>query len=392
MLTKSITDIEYEDIIKLKDKKIEESSILDYKVDMPQDKDLVKHVCAFANTHGGHIVIGVEESGNGGYPTEIKGVQNIDKEKIEHIILSNVTPRLNIGIKKIIIPDSNDKAILVIHIPDSHTRPYYDNKNHRFYKRFNFKSEPMIEQEIADAYKDYSANNNLVDLYINKIKDHNKDGIIGNIIVIPSNIQHRLINTCDYRKYENMDEYDTQSLDEDLKRILPSRLIPYLHGLISRPTDQKFKDIIYTSIHRNGCIHYVGRFHQQARIIMGHKQGSDKYDRFIAYRLAVRLMQTIKFASSVLSHHDYYGKVRIDVSFEASAKTLLINSPSLKILDPNGPLGQLGSHIGREHSLDYIKHNYQQVAASIMHEIVNGYSQPRCVFFDENDNWVDQQY
>ena len=166
MLEKNISDIVYEDIVELKENKIRESNVLDYKVIIPDDNSLVKNVCAFANTRGGHIIVGVQESGDGGYPVSINGIPSkTGQERIEHVIRSRVEPRLNVGIKSVNIPET-DMVVLVIHVPDSYTRPHH--ANHKFYKRFNFKSEPMTEQEIADAYKNRFSNTESLEKYVEK--------------------------------------------------------------------------------------------------------------------------------------------------------------------------------------------------------------------------------
>ena len=56
-------------ITKLIDKKIREDETIDYKQQLP--KDITRTVCAFLNTFGGHIVLGVKEENE--VPTQIVG-------------------------------------------------------------------------------------------------------------------------------------------------------------------------------------------------------------------------------------------------------------------------------------------------------------------------------
>lgn len=53
LFKKPLSEVEFPDIQKLKDAKIEESAILDYKVQRISEDKLVKHVTAFSNTSGG---------------------------------------------------------------------------------------------------------------------------------------------------------------------------------------------------------------------------------------------------------------------------------------------------------------------------------------------------
>jgi predicted HTH transcriptional regulator len=76
LFKKPLSEVEFPDIQKLKDAKIEESEILDYKEQMISDDKLVKHVTAFSNTSGGDLIFGIKESGRGGYPVNIPGIED----------------------------------------------------------------------------------------------------------------------------------------------------------------------------------------------------------------------------------------------------------------------------------------------------------------------------
>jgi predicted HTH transcriptional regulator len=79
LFKKPLSEVEFPDIHKLKDAKIEESEILDYKEQMISDDKLVKHVTAFSNTSGGDLIFGIKESGSGGYPVDILGIEDSDE-------------------------------------------------------------------------------------------------------------------------------------------------------------------------------------------------------------------------------------------------------------------------------------------------------------------------
>ena len=234
MFLKPLSDVSYDDIERLKQNQTEESDILDYKECMIDVKAIIKHVCAFANTRGGYLIFGIKESGDGGHPVEIKGVNSnlINKERIENLILSHVTPRLTVGIKTVQIPES-EKSILIIKIPDSFARPHYDIHEKRFYKRFNFKSETMTEQEIADLYKRRFSSHVQIDQYVEKIlSDKRSNTIIENIVIIPSNIEHRLLDTFDFEKFQWMDNIQLEKHNGGFGRsIVPYRPIPCSYGL-----------------------------------------------------------------------------------------------------------------------------------------------------------------
>ena len=165
VLPKSILDVSYQDIEQLMEEEEKESEVLDYKVGLVSDDSLFKHVCAFANTRGGDLIFGIKESGGGGHPVAIMGVDNdkIDREQIEDKILSNIEPRVHVAIKQIPIPDK-PKPVLVIRVPSSKERPHCV-KDRGYYKRFTFKSAPMTEQEVAGLYKKRFYNHEQVNQY-----------------------------------------------------------------------------------------------------------------------------------------------------------------------------------------------------------------------------------
>ncbi|MDD4523389.1 MAG: ATP-binding protein [Methanosarcina sp.] len=75
--------------------RIEESEILDYKDRSIEDNNILKEVTAFSNSRGGYLIYGIEESGRGGYPESINGIENsYNSERLEQLIISNISSSL----------------------------------------------------------------------------------------------------------------------------------------------------------------------------------------------------------------------------------------------------------------------------------------------------------
>jgi hypothetical protein len=115
--------------------------------------ELAKDLCAFANSAGGIIVIGVGELEH--KPSLIDGrvdTRLVSKEAIESALAARVSPRIdNLTIKEIPNPGLPFYSYFVIGIPRSMRAPHMCNPYHRYYKRYNFECVPMEHYEVEDV-------------------------------------------------------------------------------------------------------------------------------------------------------------------------------------------------------------------------------------------------
>ena len=152
----NISDYTSEDIEALITNEVEENIHLDYKAAGALDKDdkkrreITKDVSAFANSDGGIIVYGVSEEDH--RPKELSFIDGrvYTKEWIENVI-QLIQPRIDgVDIYPIRFGDI-EKTVYVIKVPRSTSAPHMA-KDKRYYKRFNFNSEPMEDYEVKDLY------------------------------------------------------------------------------------------------------------------------------------------------------------------------------------------------------------------------------------------------
>lgn len=308
LFNKPLIQVEYSDIEKLKDDEIDESLILDYKEQMINENKLIKQINAFSNTMGGLLIFGIKESGQGGHPDEINGIEPQNAERLEHIISSNIIPKISVQFHKINKPDS-DKIILIIRIPEGQNQPYYDNHSKKYYKRYNFKAEPMGEHEIEALYQKRFFGVGKLSKYITDAILFNRDRlrerlretstkiIDGHIIITPLRIDNRIFDSS------NMREIDFKTNDI---RLDPRRRDLYLEG-ISKPSrygiqwsNQSDTDI---EVHRNGLIHYMRNY--------GNFNKENGKTNIWDYMLASNLLQTIQFADIIYSKFNFTGKVKV---------------------------------------------------------------------------------
>jgi hypothetical protein len=139
-----------EDIQNLINNKIKESLTLEYKRELGDNNTkIAEDVSAFANTSGGTIIYGIRE--DGGLPASINWIKSKGvKERIENIALSNIQPKAEgIAINPIENPKDASQAIFVVNIQESLEAPHM--VEHRYYKRYNFQSVPMEDNEVKNA-------------------------------------------------------------------------------------------------------------------------------------------------------------------------------------------------------------------------------------------------
>lgn len=373
MINKNIDDISYSDIEGLAHNKIDESDSLDYKEDMIGDEKLLKHICAFANTRGGDIVFGIREFGKGGYPEKILGIDSVklDKERIEQTVLSNITPRLAIKIRIIENTEQPEKAVMIIRIPDSYMKPHQNTKNNKYYKRFQFESAEMSEQEICDCYKRRFSNRDSVEQYIrditSRMRTFSPDGIGVEIVMVPSNIDHRIMDTSDYEQLEWIKHVKMR------QKWGHHNIFPHFdfcgEGIIYKDPMADMKVVV----HRNGCV--LHRVHFR-------KQGNNCFPEEI---VAVILMQTLHFGNEALQHYGYFGETGISVHVASKSKVIL-SKVILRNLEPfeETSINGISCVVSREHALQYVADNYEKVSASIMDEILNHFGKERCNLFNKD--------
>jgi len=151
LLGKRVDTLNAADINRLVDNKVQESKLLDYKMDLRlgQDKDkkeFLYDITSMANTEGGCLVYGIEESKdekgqNTGTPEAIVGItiDNYDKlvQQVEDIIKGNTDPGIaSIGLNRLVVGGKN---ILIIGISKSLGLPVMVtfNETNKFYRRRN---------------------------------------------------------------------------------------------------------------------------------------------------------------------------------------------------------------------------------------------------------------
>jgi len=139
---------------------VEESLNLDYKAAEAlgtsdgKKKEITKDVSAMANSAGGVIIYGIkeyDEDDKKHLPEKLTPIDRtqFSKEWLEQVI-NTIQPRIpEIKIHPINLNTGNNDVAYVVEIPQSTTA--HQARDKKYYKRFNFLSEPMEDYEIRDV-------------------------------------------------------------------------------------------------------------------------------------------------------------------------------------------------------------------------------------------------
>ncbi|MCD6247700.1 MAG: putative DNA binding domain-containing protein [Candidatus Diapherotrites archaeon] len=99
---------------------------------------IAKDICAFANSSGGRILLGVTDCG------KIKGINITNRLKSQIIDLTrNFDPKLNISLNRV-------GNVLIINVPEGKNKPY--SVKGKFFVRYGANSQQLTRDEIKDFF------------------------------------------------------------------------------------------------------------------------------------------------------------------------------------------------------------------------------------------------
>ena len=146
IFVKPINEIEFEDVNAFCDEQIEENRRLEYKKafsSKDEKKQIAKEISAFANTHGGIILVGVDEKDRKP-KLPIDGIAYAKglNEKVTSIALKNIYPPVFPETKVCRFGDNLEKAVVVIRVQESDETPHTVEETKGIYVRVDSQNEP----------------------------------------------------------------------------------------------------------------------------------------------------------------------------------------------------------------------------------------------------------
>lgn len=188
-----------------------EGTRLEFKSTISTPARIARTLCAFANTSGGTLLIGVNDDGKiGGVESEIR-----EMRKIEQATDVLVEPPLAISYQVLFV---DGKPVIVIDVPESTDKPHFavdDQGNRTIYVRAKDKSVPtnklIMEGEPTDKTLLQSPNVKTLLQYLRK-NDH-----------ITADRMAKLVNISDYRANRLLRELAEQGLLLMIDKPRPAR-------------------------------------------------------------------------------------------------------------------------------------------------------------------------
>jgi len=156
MLAKPIDQIQFEDVDQFCRTGAREGLLLDYKADFPARLD--KAIAAFANTYGGHILVGVGEQATGEAQLPVQGVALVAglRERVVSTALQAIYPPVYPETRVIEFASpgtpagTNDRAVGVVRVHESDGPAHSINRGTDVYLRVDNVTDPYRRATVEE--------------------------------------------------------------------------------------------------------------------------------------------------------------------------------------------------------------------------------------------------
>jgi hypothetical protein len=171
LFSRGVNDIHFGDIDELVREKQPETDTLEFKQSLPCKKgrddwysgaaaisdyarnQLLEEIIAFANSHGGHLILGIKESDD--HPHRAVGFEKVPRcvdlaEKLKLQIRDCIEPLVPVIDVRGIVADENGEGVVVVRVPQSRAAPHRLRANKECYFRHADRTETMTMREIQD--------------------------------------------------------------------------------------------------------------------------------------------------------------------------------------------------------------------------------------------------
>jgi len=264
MIPKRSDDISESDLIALISNGVSEGRTIEYKRELPGNsdgdkKEFLADASSFANTSGGDLIFGIDESQ--GLPTQLTGFQSADADleirRLDSILVSGIDPRIRY-LMKLVTCDAG-KKVLVLRLDRSWSGPHrvifkgYD----KFYGRGPAGKYPLDVNQLRAAFT-------LSSTVTERIRAFRTDRIIAvsnNQTPVPFTDDPKIVLHCiPMDSFTSQRQYDILPYFDNPARLRPMVASGWnrrlnLEGVVSFAVHDLAYS--YTQLYRNGIIEAV---------------------------------------------------------------------------------------------------------------------------------------
>ncbi len=181
----------------------DESFFFEFKDDKVENDKIVKEVCAFSNTYGGYLLIGVSDD------KKIVGCVSWNEERIQNVICDSITPLPSYDVRRFEI---DKKIVYVIKIDEGSRPPYITSKGFVF-ERISSGSRKLVNAErLSEIYKKKQQQHERLEtrLRLEPINDLKNDFPNNIVAILDMGFEIISNDTLDFHK--NFFSYNTKNL------------------------------------------------------------------------------------------------------------------------------------------------------------------------------------
>lgn len=386
LLGKNFDNIDQETIQGLVDAGATESIHLDFKRDTygntdKDKKEFLKDVSSFANSLGGHLLIGIdEEDGAASVVTPLVGM-DVDQEllRLENITRTGIEPNI-VGLRmKRVQVEGGD--VLVIHVPRSYNPPHrviFKNSN-RYHGRNSSGAYELSLEELRMLFGQQRTIEERAKTFVNErfLRVQANDGALPLPVEQGAMVMH-MVPLPDFgsgRRHDISVLRDQQSAFSPIGssgyswRINLDGFVVYRGGEVCHG---------YTQVFRDGSVEATS-----ASVFHGHEE----IRIFPSLALPEKIIRSLSSYMKGMKAIDASPPILLQISFFGTSN-LQMGVSSYRF-DPPPPHNREELHLPPTMIPDYKDDdNYEHVAAEQMDTLWNVFDFERCFYFDEDGRWI----
>jgi len=286
---------------------------IEYKRDFPENLKLAETVCAFANTEGGIILIGVQAERAKNTPTAIPGIELKRglEEKVISLCLSHISPTIAPEVKVCDFKSDSrknvsDRAVVLIRVRSSYIAPHYLLKSNKISVRVhnrNSLADLRTIESLINRRERVISEGAPSSVFYDKKEISVENEAFESVVIAPQFPPEPFI-----RFYSKEDSDWLSEVANEVLRLYEHR--PETWRLILVGLNSSEQKTRYCSIERGG------------KIVFQRRANVEKNEYFLFTSIAF-LIKALKAVQKIYSHFGFYGDLSVGLT--------IVNTQNLRL-------------------------------------------------------------